>query len=100
MYAAGGSAPLNLSVHHAVDMNVPIGCGGVAVFPNDIIVADEDGAVVIPEELLDEVTAAAVEQERLESWIMKEVGRGEKLPGLYPPNDEAKARYEREKSEL
>jgi regulator of RNase E activity RraA len=100
VWSDGAAAPPSVAALHFVGWQEPIGCGGVAVFPNDIIVADEDGAVVIPEALLDEVTAAAVEQERLESWIMKEVGRGEKLPGLYPPNDEAKARYEREKSEL
>ena len=66
----------------------------VAVFPNDVVVADGDGAVVIPAALLDEVAVAAVEQERLEAWIMKEVEKGVPLPGLYPPNDEAKARYE------
>jgi hypothetical protein len=71
-----------------------IGCGGVTVVPGDIIVADQDGAVVIPAALLEAATAAAVEQERLEAWIMQEVGKGLPLPGLYPPNAETKARYE------
>ena len=62
----------------------PIGCGGVAVFPDDLIVADTDGAVVIPAAMVEEVTHAAVEQERLEMWIMREVERGVALPGLYP----------------
>jgi regulator of RNase E activity RraA len=66
----------------------------VAVFPNDVVVVDDDGAVLIPAALIDEVVAAAVEQERLEGWIMSEVDAGVALPGLYPPNDEAKARYE------
>ena len=71
----------------------PIGCGGVAVFPNDVIVADGDGAVVVPASMVDEVAALATEQERLETWIMQEVNAGAALPGLYPPNDENKARY-------
>jgi regulator of RNase E activity RraA len=65
----------------------------VAVFPDDLVVADEDGAVVIPRALVEEVTAAAAEQERLEAWIMGEVNRGLPLPGLYPPNAETLARY-------
>ena len=72
----------------------PIACGGVAVFPNDIVVVDSDGAVLIPAALLHDVVAAAVEQERLEGWIMTQVDAGLPLPGLYPPNDETKARYE------
>jgi regulator of RNase E activity RraA len=60
-------------------------------------VVDADGAVVIPKALVDEVVALCVEQERLETWIMSEVDRGVPLPGLYPPNDEAKARYEASK---
>ncbi|MDW3687752.1 ribonuclease activity regulator RraA [Cupriavidus sp. CV2] len=71
----------------------PIDCGGVAVFPNDVIVVDQDGAVLIPAAMLDEVIAASVEQERLEGWIMQQVERGAPLPGLYPPNEENKARY-------
>jgi regulator of RNase E activity RraA len=71
----------------------PIACGGVAVFPNDVIVIDQDGAVLIPAAMLDEVIAASLEQERLEGWIMSEVDRGAPLPGLYPPNDANKARY-------
>jgi len=72
----------------------PIGCGGVAVFPNDVVVVDSDGAVLIPAALLDDVVTAAVEQERLEGWIMTQVEADVPLPGLYPPNEETKARYE------
>jgi regulator of RNase E activity RraA len=72
----------------------PIGCGGVAVFPDDIVVADDDGAVVIPAALLEGVLAEAAEQERMEAWIMAEVARGTPLPGLYPMNEETKQRYE------
>ena len=67
--------------------------GGVAVFPDDVIVVDDDGAVLIPKDLVEAVAKEGQEQERLEGWIMSEVERGMPLPGLYPPNDEAKARY-------
>ncbi|HYG42657.1 MAG TPA: ribonuclease activity regulator RraA, partial [Bordetella sp.] len=82
-----------------VDWQQPIGCGGVAVFPDDIIVSDQDGAVVIPAALLADVVGLAVEQERLEGWIMDEVQGGASLPGLYPPNTENKARYEASKKQ-
>ena len=72
----------------------PVGCGGVAVFPNDVVVADDDGAVLIPAALLEAVVDEAVEQERLEAWIMQEVQAGAELPGLYPPNEAHRARYE------
>ena len=77
-----------------VNWQEPIGCGGVAVYPDDVVVTDDDGAVLIPAALLDEIVATAPEQERLEGWIMGEVERGAALPGLYPPNAENKARYE------
>jgi regulator of RNase E activity RraA len=76
-----------------VDWQQPIGCGGVAVFPDDVVLADDDGAVVIPAALLDHVVATAADQEQLEAWIMQEVEKGAALPGLYPPNEENKARF-------
>jgi len=94
IWASGAAAPPSVAGLTFVDWQQPIGCGGVAVFPDDVIVADQDGAVVIPAALLDEVAALAVEQERLEGWIMDEVQGGATLPGLYPPNAENKARYE------
>jgi regulator of RNase E activity RraA len=69
----------------------------VAVFPNDVVVVDQDGAVLIPAALLEEVVGESVEQERMEAWIMREVERGASLPGLYPMNTETKARYQSEK---
>src|SRR5665811_1295521 len=71
----------------------PIGCGGVAIFPNDVIVADQDGAVVIPQAFLDLILAEGAEQERMEAWIVEQVNAGAVLPGLYPMNAETKARY-------
>jgi regulator of RNase E activity RraA len=94
VYCAGGSAPLNLLQHHAIDLNVPIGCGGVAVYPGDIIVGDAEGVVVIPQHLADEVAADAVEQEKLEAFILERIEGGAPLPGTYPPNAETRAAYE------
>jgi len=94
VWAAGVAAPPSVAGLTFVDWQQPIGCGGVAVFPGDVIVADQDGAVVIPAAIVEEVTALAVEQERLEGWIMDEIKRGVPLPGLYPANAETQARYD------
>jgi regulator of RNase E activity RraA len=94
VWCQGTAAPASVTGLTFVSWQEPIGCGGVAVFPNDVVVVDTDGAVLIPAALVDEVVAAAVEQERLEGWIMSEVEAGTPLPGLYPPNEENKARYE------
>jgi regulator of RNase E activity RraA len=69
----------------------------VAVFPDDVVVVDQDGAVLIPQALVAQVAELAAEQERQENWIMGEVEKGASLPGLYPPNAENKARYEASK---
>jgi regulator of RNase E activity RraA len=94
VWCRGAAAPPSVAGLTFVAWQQPIGCGGVAVFPDDIVVADADGAVVIPKALLGDVLAAATEQEHLEAWIMNEVEKGAALPGLYPPNAENKARYE------
>lgn len=94
VWCSGVAAPPSVAGLTFVNWQEPIGCGGVAVFPNDLIVVDADGAAVIPAALVDEITAAAVEQERLEGWIIEQVRNGASLPGLYPPNEENKARYE------
>ena len=94
VWCQGTAAPASVNGLTFVGWQEPIGCGGVAVMPNDVIVADGDGAVVIPAALLGDVVAAAVEQERLEGWIMREVEAGVPLPGLYPANDATKARYD------
>jgi regulator of RNase E activity RraA len=93
VWCRGVAAPPSVAGLTFVGWQEPIDCGGVAVFPNDVIVVDADGAVLIPAALLDEVLAASVEQERLEAWIVTQVEEGRPLPGLYPPNDENKARY-------
>ncbi len=94
VWCNGVAAPPAVAALTFVGWQDPIGCGGVAVFPNDIVVADDDGAVLIPAALLDQVLLDAPEQERMEAWIMAEVDRGVALPGLYPMNAETKARYD------
>jgi regulator of RNase E activity RraA len=98
VWCQGTAAPASVTGLTFVAWQQPIGCGGVAVFPNDVVVADEDGAVLVPAKLVDDVVEAAEEQERLEAWIMAEVERGAALPGLYPPNAETRARYEAAKA--
>ncbi|HEX4759002.1 MAG TPA: ribonuclease activity regulator RraA [Terracidiphilus sp.] len=94
VWCRGAAAPPSVAGLTFVGWQEPIACGGVAVFPDDAIVVDEDGAVVIPKALIETVVEAGVEQERLESWIVDEVRTGLPLPGLYPANAENKARYE------
>src|SRR5437763_8899649 len=91
VWCQGAAAPPSVAGLTFVNWQEPIGCGGVAVFPDDIIVADADGAVVIPAALLPEVVPMAEEQEKLEAWIMGEVEKGMPLPGLYPPDAANKA---------
>jgi regulator of RNase E activity RraA len=93
IWCNGYAAPPSVAGMTFVGWQEPIGCGGVAVFPNDLIVVDDDGAVVIPAALVDDVVGLGPEQERMEQWIMDEVKRGRPLPGLYPMNEETKERY-------
>ncbi|MGL4441780.1 MAG: ribonuclease activity regulator RraA [Bosea sp. (in: a-proteobacteria)] len=94
VWCQGAAAPASVAGLTFVDWQEPIGCGGVAVFPNDVVVVDDDGAVLIPQALLDEVVRLAPEQERMEAWIMDEIAKGVPLPGLYPMNAETRSRYE------
>ncbi|MBV0892681.1 ribonuclease activity regulator RraA [Paracoccus sp. Z118] len=94
VWCAGVAAPPSVAGLTFVNWQEPIGCGGVAVYPDDLIVIDDDGAVLIPAKLVEAVVEASIEQERLEGWIMGEVEAGHPLPGLYPANAENKARYE------
>jgi regulator of RNase E activity RraA len=93
VWCDGYAAPPSVAGLTFVGWGEPVGCGGVAVFPDDIIVADQDGAVVIPKAFLDHVLAEGAEQERMEGWIVEQVNNGAALPGLYPMNAETKARY-------
>jgi regulator of RNase E activity RraA len=94
VWCQGTAAPASVNGLTFVGWNEPIACGGCAIFPGDVIVADDDGAVVIPQALVDFVAAEGEEHERYESWVVSEVERGVPLPGLYPPNEEAKACYQ------
>ena len=93
VFCAGPAAPLNLVAHHATETQVPIGCGGVAVYPGDLIVGDADGVVVLPAHLAAEIAAEAEAQERLEAWILRRVQDGARLPGTYPPDEATRAAY-------
>ncbi|MEO8145501.1 MAG: ribonuclease activity regulator RraA [Betaproteobacteria bacterium] len=94
VYCKAPAAPISLIGHHAVESNVPIACGGVAVYPGDVIVGDGEGVIVIPRGIADEVAADTFEQEKLEEFVQQEIASGHPLPGTYPPNAETKARYE------
>ncbi|MEO5669990.1 MAG: ribonuclease activity regulator RraA [Ramlibacter sp.] len=82
------SAPTNLTLHQALDINVPIGCGDVAVFPGDVVVGDSEGVFVIPAHLADEVAAEAVEMTAFEDFVTEEVMKGRGILGLYPATDQ------------
>jgi regulator of RNase E activity RraA len=93
IWCSGISAPPSVAQLTFVDWQQPVGCGGVAIFPNDVIVADQDGAVVIPPSMVSDVIEAGQEMEALEEWILERVLEGRKLPGLYPPNEETMAEF-------
>ncbi|MEA5160612.1 ribonuclease activity regulator RraA [Cereibacter johrii] len=94
VWCAGVAAPPSVAGLTFVAWEQPVGCGGVAVFPGDMVVIDDDGAVLIPADLVEAVAEESVEQERLEGWIMTQVEAGVPLPGLYPANAENKSKYE------
>jgi regulator of RNase E activity RraA len=81
------SAPTNLTLHEAIDINVPIGCGDAAVFPGDVIVGDADGVMVIPAEIADEIATEAVEMTAFEDFVTEQVLGGRSIKGLYPATD-------------
>lgn len=93
VFTAGPAATTNLALHHAVDLQVPISCAGVPVFPGDVMVADGDGVVCVPRYLAGEIAAAAAEQERLEEFIIRKVAGGAPLRGVYPADEETRAEY-------
>jgi len=93
-FCANPSAPTNLTRHQALDVNVPIGCGTVAVFPGDIVVGDGDGVIVIPVDIVEEVAAEAAGMEEYEAWVLEQVRTGASIIGLYPMDDDTRARFE------
>ncbi len=94
-YHCRPSAPTNLTRHQAIDINVPIGCGDVAVFPGDIIVGDQEAVIVIPKDIAVEIAEEARNMTAFEDFVTEEVMAGEQIIGLYPPTDpDKKARFE------
>jgi len=93
-YAKGQSPYVSTRIHHPQDINVPIGCGGVAVFPGDLIVGDGEGVVAIPRGVAESVIDAAFEQDRREEFIMHKVLQGSSILGVYPPDDNTLREYE------
>jgi regulator of RNase E activity RraA len=81
------SSPTNLILHQAVDINVPIGCGGVPVFPDDVVVGDREGVVVIPAEMADDIADEATRMTKYERFASERVRQGKSIIGLYPPTD-------------
>src|SRR5215471_1106484 len=81
------SAPTNITVHQAIDTNVPIACGDAPVWPGDVIVGDSDGCIVIPAHLADEIADEAVEMTAFEDFVTEKVHEGRSILGLYPPTD-------------
>jgi regulator of RNase E activity RraA len=94
-YHARPSAPTNLTLHEALDLNVPIACGDVAVFPGDVILGDNDGVMVIPAHLADELADECSEMESYEAFVLEQVNAGEPIIGLYPcTKEEYQKKYE------
>ncbi|MGC1498053.1 MAG: ribonuclease activity regulator RraA [Sulfitobacter sp.] len=94
VFAAKPSAPTNLTKHHAVDIGLPIACGGVAVYPGDIVLGDGDGVMIIPRHLADEIALESIEMELFETFVLEQVKSGASIRGLYPPtNPETSTRF-------
>ncbi|AKQ55769.1 ribonuclease activity regulator RraA [Bordetella hinzii] len=94
VYCARPSAPTNLTRHHAADIDLPIGCGGVPVYPGDVIVGDAEGVIVIPAHLVQEIADEASEMTVFEDYVTERVRAGASTFGLYPPSEAAKAVFE------
>ena len=94
VYCTAAAAPPSMNSLHPVEVQTPVGICGVAVYPGDVIVADEDGAIVVPRHLADEVARDSFEQERLEKFVAIRIAQGHPIPGTYPPNDETKKLYQ------
>lgn len=93
-YARSPHAATNKTIHHPIDLQVPVGCGGVAVYPGDVLVGDDEGVVVIPRSRAAEVAEAAAVQEHKENFILEKIRGGASLIGVYPPDEKTAAEYE------
>jgi len=98
-YCAGPHANTNLTAHHPVDIDVPIGCGGVLVVPGDVLVGDGDGVIVLPRHLASELARESAEQERAEEFILEKIRGGAGIVGVYPMNEATEAEYRRWRDE-
>jgi len=92
-YAAGAHAATSATIHHPVDVGIPIGCGGVLVMPGDILVGDAEGVVVIPAAMVESVAMDALEQERQEAYLLRLVDDGASIHGVYPPSESTLRAY-------
>ncbi|RYC30080.1 ribonuclease activity regulator RraA [Lichenibacterium minor] len=88
-FHARASAPTNLTLHQAIDLQVPIGCGDAPVFPGDVVVGDADGVIIVPAEIADEIADEAVEMTAYEDFVTERVRAGARTIGLYPPTDDS-----------
>lgn len=93
VYCARPSAPTNLTRHHAVDINLPIGCGDVPVYPGDIVAGDGEAVVVIPAGIANEIAEEAAAMTAFEDWVESEVRGGRSIVGLYPPDEATRAQF-------
>ena len=93
-YIRAPHATTSSSIHHPVDMNLPIGCGGVAVIPGDVVAGDAEGVVIIPAQVAEAVAHDTFEQDLLETFLQQKVANGASIRGVYPPNEATRAEYE------
>ena len=98
-YHAHPAAPTNLIRHHAADLNLPIACGDVAVYPGDIVAGDGEGVAVIPRHIADEVAEEAFEQTIFEDFVQEQIEAGRGLFGIYPPSPETRGEFKRWRGE-
>ena len=94
-YHAAPAAPTNLIKHHAVDLDVPVACGEVAVYPGDVLVGDGEGVAVIPRHIAEDVAEEAFEQTAYEDFVQEQVEQGRSIFGIYPPAPEAREEFKR-----
>ena len=93
VFCAAPSPPVNRVVHHALEHGRPISCGGVAVYPGDVVLGDADGVVIVPRAIAAEIAREAVEQEEMEAWLAERVRNGAPLAGTFPPSEDTLAAY-------
>jgi regulator of RNase E activity RraA len=93
-YCSGAAVPPNYAGHHAAEINGPISCGGVAVYPGDIIFGDAEAVIVVPRHMAEELAADGAAMERRERFLITEIESGRSIVGVYPPNAETLARYD------